>query len=116
MLDAKRCDYFPRAYHDIENELLNIKALYPDLIEYERILLHYPFAVYFYTNKSNEDLAGWIEEGLEILSSKGAIEKLMKDEYDLNLVSPMLLKGKRHCSDDGEVCSVSHYLIFGYKD
>lgn len=77
MLDAKRCDYFPRAYHDIKNELFNIKGLYPNLIQYDRILLHYPFAVYFYTNKSNEALARWIEEGLEELSEKGAIEALM---------------------------------------
>lgn len=90
MLDAKRCDYFPRAYHDIENELLNIKALYPDLIEYERILLHYPFAVYFYTNKSNEDLARWIEEGLEVLSSKGDIEKLMKEHPLTSHIFPLI--------------------------
>jgi len=77
MLDAKRCDYFPRAYHDIENELFNMKRLYPDLIQYDRILLHYPFAVYFYTNKSNEALARCIEEGLKELSEKGAIEELM---------------------------------------
>lgn len=77
MLDAKRCDYFPRAYHDIENELFNMKRLYLDLIQYDRILLHYPFAVYFYTNKSNEVLARWIEEGLKELSEKGAIEALM---------------------------------------
>lgn len=77
ILGAKRCDYFPRAYHDIENELLNIKGLYPDLIQYDRILLHYPFAVYFYTHKSNEVLARWIEEGLEALSEKGSIEALM---------------------------------------
>lgn len=77
MLGAKRCDYFPRAYHDIKNELFNIKGLYPDLIQYDRILLHYPFAVYFYTDKSNEGLARWIEEGLEQLSEKGAIEALM---------------------------------------
>ena len=24
-----------------------------------------------------------------------------------------MLKGKKHCSADGEVCSVSHYLVFG---
>lgn len=77
MLDAKRCDYFPRAYHDIKNELSNIKKLYPNLIQYDRILLHYPFAVYFYTNKSNETLASWIEEGLKGLSEKKAIEALM---------------------------------------
>lgn len=77
MLDAKRCDYFPRAYHDIANEISNIKELYPALVQYDRILLHYPFAVYFYTHKSNEVLARWIEEGLEELSEKGAIEALM---------------------------------------
>jgi len=38
------------------------------------------------------------------------IEKLVKDKYDLTLVKT--LKGKRHCSADGEVCSVSHYLVF----
>lgn len=44
------------------------------------------------------------------------IEKLMKDKYDLELVDPMLLKGRKHCSDDGEVCSVSHYLVFGHSE
>ena len=77
MIDAKRCDYFPRAFHDIENELLNMKVLYPALIQYDRILLHYPFAIYFYTNKSNEVLARWIEDGLKELAEKGAIEALM---------------------------------------
>mgnify|MGYP001029648220 CR=1 FL=1 len=42
------------------------------------------------------------------------IEKLMKDEYDLELVDPMLLKGKQHCASD--TCSVSHYLVFGYTE
>merc|ERR1712127_675999 len=41
------------------------------------------------------------------------IKKLMSKEYGLNLVNPMILKGKKHCSVDGEVCSVSHYLVFG---
>lgn len=77
MLDAQRCDYFPRAYHDIDNELLSINEQYPDLIKYPSILLHYPFAVYFYTNKANEALASWIEEGLEQLADKGAIQSFM---------------------------------------
>jgi hypothetical protein len=42
-----------------------------------------------------------------------AIDKLMKKQYGLSMVSPFLLKGKRHCSADGEVCSVSNYLVFG---
>jgi len=42
-----------------------------------------------------------------------AIDKLMKKQYGLSMVSPFLLKGKKHCSADGEVCSVSNYLVFG---
>lgn len=44
---------------------------------------------------------------------KGAIKvmaDLIKKEYGLKLVKT--LKGKRHCSDDGQLCSVSHYLVF----
>ena len=41
------------------------------------------------------------------------IRGLMKQQFGLDLVNPMILKGKRHCSADGEVCSVSHYLVFG---
>lgn len=78
MLAAKRCDYFPRGYHDVENELTIRKELYPNLISYQRILLHYPFAIYFFTNKANESLSLWIEEGLKQLAQKGEIESLMK--------------------------------------
>jgi hypothetical protein len=77
MLNAKRCDYFPRAYHDIDNELLSINQQYPDLVKYRRILFHYPFAVYFYTNKANEELAHWIEDGLRQLANEGAIQGFM---------------------------------------
>lgn len=77
MLNAKRCDYFPRAYHDIDNELLSINQQYPDLIKYRRILFHYPFAVYFYTNKANQELAHWIEDGLRQLANEGAIQGFM---------------------------------------
>ena len=41
------------------------------------------------------------------------IRKLMGEEYGLDLVNPKIIKGKKHCSADGEVCSVSHYLVFG---
>ncbi|KMT64924.1 transporter substrate-binding domain-containing protein [Catenovulum maritimum] len=78
MLNANRCDYFPRGYHDLEKEVEVRKNLYPDLIAYHRILLHYPFAVYFFTRKENEDLALWIEAGMQQLAKEGAIEALMK--------------------------------------
>ena len=39
--------------------------------------------------------------------------KLMKKEYGLDLVNPKILKGSKSFSADGEVSSVTHYLVFG---
>lgn len=78
MLDAKRCDYFPRGYHDTDNDLFLRKDLFSELMSYHEIILHYPFAVYFFTNKKNELLAQWIEEGLRLLAADNEIDKLMQ--------------------------------------
>lgn len=78
MLNAKRCDYFPRGYHDTDNDLFLRKALFSELMPYHEIILHYPFAVYFFTDKKNESLAQWIEEGLRLLAADNEIDKLMQ--------------------------------------
>ncbi|MGJ8693152.1 MAG: hypothetical protein ACSHW0_11800 [Thalassotalea sp.] len=78
MVNAKRCDYFPRAYHDHRNEVLTRASIYKNLYAFDDILLHYPAAVYFFTNKKNEELANWIESGLMILAEQGKITKLME--------------------------------------
>lgn len=78
MTSLNRCDYFPRGYHDAINELQLRGNKYPSLISYDRILLHYPFAVYFFTNKSDINLADQIESGLQMMAEKGEILELMK--------------------------------------
>ncbi|GAA6206618.1 hypothetical protein [Thalassotalea sp. SU-HH00458] len=78
MLNHKRCDYFPRSFHDSLTELALRAQMYPDLINYQDIILHYPFAVYFFTSKANVELARWIEKGLILLAENGEIEKLMQ--------------------------------------
>lgn len=78
MLNAKRCDYFPRGYHDTDNDLRLRKDLFNNLTSYHKILLHYPFAVYFFTNKENEALALWIEAGLTMLAEEGEIDEFMR--------------------------------------
>jgi hypothetical protein len=78
MLAANRCDYFPRAYHDANTELVMRKNLFPNLIVYDQIILHYPFAVYFFTHKSHTALARWVEEGLTMLAKNGDIERFMQ--------------------------------------
>lgn len=110
MLNSNRCDYFPRGYHDAEIELELRKALYPDLMRYDRIILHYPLAVYFFMNKANKALAERVEKGLIMLAKAGEIEQLMmqhpltKDVYPLknemnslylDISNPLLPKGRK---------------------
>lgn len=72
-VSAKRCDYFPRGYHEGIAELDQRRHLYPSLIRYEPLLLRYPFAVYFFVPKDKEALAQWIEQGLEKMIDDGEL-------------------------------------------
>ena len=60
MLEGKRFDYFPRAIHEPWVELENHAQL--DLVVEEKILMVYPFALYFFVSKDNEKLARAIEK------------------------------------------------------
>ncbi len=55
-VNAGRCDYFPRGLHEGQTELRERIALYPDLVRSPNLILHYPFAIYFFTGKQNEAL------------------------------------------------------------
>jgi len=72
-VNAGRCDYFPRGLHEGQTELRERAALYPDLIRYPNMMLHYPFAIYFFTSKQNEALAQWIEQGLALMIDHGEL-------------------------------------------
>jgi hypothetical protein len=75
---AKRCDYFPRGYFEVLPELEHRKDIYPDLIEYKSLILHYPFTVYFFVNRKNETLAQWLELGLERMIDDGELMVYMQ--------------------------------------
>lgn len=72
-VNAGRCDYFPRGLHEGQTELRERAALYPELVRYPNLMLHYPFAIYFFTGKQNETLAQWIEHGLEMMIADGEL-------------------------------------------
>lgn len=72
-VSAKRCDYFPRGYHEGIAELDQRRHAYPNLVRYESLLLRYPFAVYFFVPQDNEALAQWIEQGLEKMIDDGEL-------------------------------------------
>lgn len=70
MLDGSRFDAFPRAVHEPWSEV----ATHPDLnltVE-KRILLVYPFAMYFFVAKDNHMLARVIEEGMRNAIADGS--------------------------------------------
>lgn len=72
-LQAGRCDYFPRGIFEGRPELLSRAKAYPDLEQYHGFILHYPFAIYFFTGKQHEALAQWIEQGLERMIDDGEL-------------------------------------------
>lgn len=77
------------------------KKLVQDYVDADHIVLQF-----FPMEDSNNDT---MYDAVKANAIK-VIEKLVKGKYGLKLVKT--LKGKRHCSTDGEVCSVSHYLVF----
>lgn len=78
MLSAGRCDFFPRSLHDFERELIERSKQYPDLIGLQSLVIQYPFAVFFFTNKDNTELAGAIEKGLFLLQASGELDTFMR--------------------------------------
>jgi hypothetical protein len=86
---AKRCDYFPRGLHEGVIELEKRRQLYPELVRYEPLMLHYPFAIYFFTRKSDEALALWIEQGLEQMIDDGELLAHMQQQELTRHVFPL---------------------------
>ena len=86
---AKRCDYFPRGLHEGVIELEKRQAIYPELVRYNQLMLHYPFAVYFFTRKDNEALALWIEQGLEQMIDDGELLEHMQQQELTRHVFPL---------------------------
>lgn len=81
-LAAGRCDYFPRGFHEAKIEMASRATAYPELVVYEPLILHYPFATYFFVNPKNKVLAQWLEEGLEKMIDDGElIEYIQQHKY-----------------------------------
>ncbi len=88
-LAAGRCDYFPRGVHEGEAEILLRTAQQPTLSRYQDIMLHYPFAVYFFTTKQQEGLAQWLEQGLEAMIDDGELLAYMQQHPFTAKVFPL---------------------------
>ena len=74
MLDGERFDYFPRAVHEPWAEIASMPNL--NLKVEEKLLLIYPYAMYFYVQKNNHTLHAKLEKGLEAAIADGSFDAL----------------------------------------
>lgn len=74
MLEGGRFDYFPRAVHEPWSEVEARPEL--NLEVEDNILLIYPFAMYFFVNKSNSELANNISTGFMNAIDDGSFDDL----------------------------------------
>jgi hypothetical protein len=83
------CEYFPRGYFEGFSEVEQRKTIYPDLMFYENLILNYPFALYFFVNAKDEELARWIEMGLEKMIDNGDFVKHMENHPLTRVAFPL---------------------------
>ena len=74
MLEGGRFDYFPRALHEPWVEVKSRPEL--NLTIDKHLMLIYPFAQYFYVEKSNKTLHDKIYKGFEMAIADGSYDKL----------------------------------------
>lgn len=82
MMNAKRFDYFPRGISEAWFELEQRDE--KNLVVEKNLMLHYPAALYFFVNKSNEALAIRIEKGLEKLIDSGKFDEFFYSHPRVN--------------------------------
>ncbi|MBT7757527.1 MAG: hypothetical protein HN732_09390, partial [Rhodospirillaceae bacterium] len=77
MTEIGRYDLFPRGMFEIFEEHANYKKQLPNLIVDDHLLITYPFAIYYFVNKDNDELAAAIEAGLRAAYHGGELQDLL---------------------------------------
>jgi hypothetical protein len=78
MVEAGRCDYFPRALFEGFGELEKAQKTLPELTMWDDTILHYPFPIYFFVHRDNTKLADTIKQGLLALQKTGEFDRFMQ--------------------------------------
>lgn len=89
-LVGRRCDYFPRGYFETSSEMALHQPQHPELMVFEPLVLHYPFALYFFVGVKNEALAQWLELGLERMIDNGKLLAYMHEHPYTREVLPLV--------------------------
>lgn len=85
-VEAGRVDFFPRGAPEPFGELAERKDEAKDLMVDPHVVLVYPFDMFFYTNKENEDLAQAIENGLKKAYADGSYLALFNNDEEIKKV------------------------------
>jgi hypothetical protein len=87
MLKNKRADYFPRGLNEVYSEVDSLKD--NSLIAYDKLILVYRLPMYFFTSKSNPQLAQRIEKGLRLAIKDGSFLRYMQNSPIMSKVFPL---------------------------
>ena len=84
-----RCDYFPRGVHEAYSEIQVRKDKYKDLMLYDKLIIYYPFPMYFFVAKENKLLAQRVKQGLLHMINNGSFDEFMKENKITNHLFPL---------------------------
>jgi hypothetical protein len=76
MLQKGRFDLFPRSIIEVWEELNTFSDM--NIVVDEHILLRYPYAMYFYVNKNNVELAAQLHKGFSRIIASGEFDTLFE--------------------------------------
>lgn len=81
-----KIDYFSRGVTEAFVEVEARKDKLPNLAVERKVLLVYPFAMFFFTSRSNEELAGVLEEGFREAYKDGSFNKYFYNHPDIKKI------------------------------
>lgn len=81
-----RIDYFSRGVSEAFVEVEARKDKLPNLAVEKKVLLVYPFAMFFFTNRSNKELARVLEDGFREAYKDGSFNKYFYNHPDIKKI------------------------------
>lgn len=94
MLAAHRFDALPRGISEAAIELDARRKAYPQLAIERTRALYFPYPIYFWVNRADTRLAGWIEQGLRASLADGSLRKLF-ETYHAQMIKAMSQSRRR---------------------
>lgn len=90
----QQVDYYPRSLVEAHAELTTATAQYPLLMAEPRLLLHYPFAIYFFVSPEYPELADALTRGLVRAYRDGSFIALFEQYPPIRASLPVLQQSR----------------------